>query len=536
MKSIQSITFILLFITQLGFAQTKKEKLEQLFEFYNQQNLFNGSVFISEKGETLLDKGYGLSNVALKKENNAKSIFQIYSITKTFTATVILKLVEEKKLSLQDKLSKFYPDYPDANAISIESLLTHTSGVYDYTRGNDMKDQTEKSFIEFQKTKPLDFPVGTDWSYSNSGYYFLGYVIQKVTGMSYEKAVEKYIFKPLKMKQSGFAFKNLKSENKTIGYEIFTEKEQKPSIVYDPPMPFAAGGIYSTVEDLNKYYNGLKNYKIISKENLEKAYTSFKKNYGYGWITMKMFGKMTVGHSGYGAGFCSNFVQIPQDDVCIILLTNTERGLNTATYAIIKTLYNLYDKDYKIPIVANVSSETLKQYVGTYQVEDNFVIYLTVENNKLKLQSGNGPTTILYPVKENLFFAEELMGDVIFERDKTSQIESLSFHVGNQLKKATKIFPSWGIVGTATEKGWDGPDAKLFETETKGIWTIKNVTLKTGELKFRFNDDWTLNFGKDMSDGIMPKGDNIEISTGVYDIILDITDYEKPKYQIFKKS
>ena len=135
MKSIQSITFILLFITQLGVAQSKKEKLEQLFEFYNQQNLFNGSVFISEKGETLLNKGYGLSNVDLKKENNANSIFQIYSITKTFTATVILKLVEEKKLSLQDKLSKFYPDYPDASAISIESLLTHTSGVYDYTRG-----------------------------------------------------------------------------------------------------------------------------------------------------------------------------------------------------------------------------------------------------------------------------------------------------------------------------------------------------------------------------------------------------------------
>ncbi|PWB21735.1 serine hydrolase domain-containing protein, partial [Flavobacterium sp. HTF] len=118
MKLIQSITFILLFITQLGFAQSKKEKLEQLFEFYNQQNVFNGSVFISEKGETLLNKGYGLSNVALKKENTPNSIFQIYSITKTFTATVILKLVEEKKLSLQDKLSKFYPDYPDASTIS----------------------------------------------------------------------------------------------------------------------------------------------------------------------------------------------------------------------------------------------------------------------------------------------------------------------------------------------------------------------------------------------------------------------------------
>ncbi|WP_310554437.1 serine hydrolase [Flavobacterium sp.] len=531
MKKIKSIVLLVLLTTNLSFAQSKKEKLQQLFEFYKQQNQFNGSVFVSQKGEVLLNKGYGLANVDLKKENNSNSIFQIYSITKTFTATVILKLVEEKKLSLQDKLSKFYPDYPDASSISIESLLNHTAGVYDYTRGNDMKDQTEKSFIEFQKTKPLDFLVGTDWSYSNSGYYFLGYVIQKVTGISYEKAVEKYILKPLLMEQSGFAFKNLKSQNKVIGYEVFSEKAQKPSVVYDPPGPFAAGGIYSSVEDLNKYYNGLKNYKIISKKTLEKAYTPFKNNYGYGWVTIPMFEKMTVGHSGAGAGFRSNFVQIPEDDICIILLTNTERDLNIATSAIIKILYN---KDYKIPIVANINKETLKQYVGTYQVENNFVIYLTIVNNKLIAQSGNNPKSILYPVKENLFYAEELNGYVSFEKNSNAQIASLIFYKGDQPTKAKKIFPSWGIVGSATEKGWEGPDTKLFETETKGIWTIKNVSLKTGELKFRFNDDWTLNFGKDMSDRLMPEGNNLEIKVGVYDVLLDLTDFENPKYKIVK--
>jgi CubicO group peptidase (beta-lactamase class C family) len=259
---------IILLIAMLTLANSaycqdnSAKKLDELFTFYQKQNLFNGSVLIAQKGQILLNNGFGLQNAALNKKNDSKGIFQIYSITKTFTASVILKLVEDGKLSLSDKLSKFYPNYPSGDSISIEHLLTHTSGIYDYTRGNNMPDQTEQSFVAFQKTKPLDFPAGSDWNYTNSGYYFLGYIIQKITGLTYEKAVAKYIFKPLKMTQSGFAFKYLVDKNKAIGYEVFSENAKKEAVIYDPPGSFAAGGIYSTVEDLYKYYNGLKGYKI----------------------------------------------------------------------------------------------------------------------------------------------------------------------------------------------------------------------------------------------------------------------------------
>jgi CubicO group peptidase (beta-lactamase class C family) len=524
---------IALALSNLAFSQENHaKKLDELFTFYQQQNLFNGSVLVARKGQILLNKGFGQADVATKKDNSSKSIFQIYSITKTFTATVILKLMEEKKLSLSDKLSKFYPDFPKGDSITIEHLLTHTSGIYDFTRGNTMPDQTEKSFVDFHKTKPLDFPVGMDWSYSNSGYYFLGYIIEKTTGMSYEAAVAKYIFKPLEMEQSGFAFKFLKNKEKTIGYQAFTEKKQTAATVYDPPGPYAAGGIYSTVEDLYKYYVGLNAYKIISKTTLEKAYTAFKSNYGYGWVVLPMFDKKTVGHSGAGAGFRSQLVQVPEDDVAIILLTNTERDLNNAVSAVLKVLY---DKPYKIPVIININKTELQQYVGTYQVNPNFTIYVTMENGKLVSQPANQPKSFLYPEKQNLFYVEELAGYIRFEKNKAQQVDTLIFNKEGQDMKAKRIYPSWGIVGGATASGWDGPDQKLVETSTKDIWEIKNIELKEGEFKFRFNNDWTRNLGQYGSDDIILDGNNFQTQSGVFDIILDLSDEDKPTYKLIKK-
>lgn len=534
MHKIVSLILALALASSAYCQDNTSKKLAELFIFYQNQNLFNGSVLIAKKEQIILNNGFGLQNVTQNIKNNPKSIFSIYSITKTFTSSVILKLVEEGKLTLTDKLSNFYPNYPCGDSITIENLLTHTSGIYDYTRGNTMPDQTEKSFVEFHKTKPLDFPAGTDWNYTNSGYYFLGYIIQKVTGTTYEKAVEKYIFKPLKMTQSGFAFKFLKDKSKAIGYEVFTEKTKKEAIIYDPPGPFAAGGIYSTIEDLYKYYNGLKAYKILKKATLEKAYTALKNNYGYGWVVVPMFDKKTVGHSGAGAGFRSNFVQIPEDDICIILLSNTENDLNNITGDVLKILYN---KPFRIPVSIAVPKEILKQYVGTYAVNDNFILYVTFENNKLITQPSKQPKSILYPEKDNLFYVTELNSYIRFQKNESNQIDTLVFNKEGQDIKAHKINPSWGVIGSATENGWDGTDIEMVETERKGIWKVQNIQLNDGEIKFRFNNDWTINLGlaESKSNALRPEGENIKILNGLYDILLDVTNDENPTYRISKQ-
>lgn len=527
-------------LTQALFCQkTIPGKLDELIYAYCKVNKFNGSVLVSQKGKILLAKGYGLKNAQSQIKNDANSIFQIYSITKTFTSTVILKLVELKKLSLTDKLRKFYPGFPNGDSITIENLLTHTSGIYDYTHGNNMPDQTEKSFITFIETKALEFSPGTNWSYSNSGYWLLGFIIKKIAGMPYEDAVKKYIFTPLQMTHSGFDFKGLSDKNKTTGYEIFGDEIKKEAVVYDPPGAFAAGAVYSTIGDLYKFHKGLQDFKIVPQETLEKAYTSYRNNYGYGWMINSYKGKRIVSHSGGASGYRSNFARIPEDDISIILLSNTE---NVNVELITKNLFNIiFNEPYKIPFEIRVKKNLLSKYVGTYQVAaPPLVMYITRDNGRLAAQASGQQKTILLAEKENYFFAEEADGFLEFPKDDRGLYNELIIHQGGQNISAKRIYPTWGLTGTATSKGWEEnmPDIEFMEDSLKkGLWVLNNIKLNTGELKFRFNNDWNINYGDNGNEKALDLfGENIKIiEAGTYDITLDFTDEAKPKYSIFKK-
>lgn len=525
-------------LTQALYCQkTISQKLDELMNAYCKVNKFNGSVLVSRKGKILLEKGYGIKNIQTNIQNDPNSIFQIYSITKAFTSTVILKLVELKNLSLSDKLNKFYPQFPKGDSITVEHLLTHTSGIYEYTRGNNMPDQTEQSFIKFIETKPLDFSPGTGWNYSNSGYWLLGFIIKKITGMTYEEAVRKYIFKPLHMNHSGFDFKKLSDKNKTTGYAIFSENKKKEAVVYDAPGPFAAGAIYSTVGDLYKFHKGLQAFSIIKEASLKKAYIPFKNNYGYGWIIGSFEGKELVSHSGGAAGYRSNFLRIPEDDICIILLNNHE---NAFVDLITKNLINiLFDKPYKLPAEIKLTTPVLAQFTGAFSVKPSFTFYVTIEDCRLVAQASKQQKTVLLAEKENYFFAEEANGYLEFTKDDKGNYNELAIHQGGQPMKAKRIYPTWGLTGTATSKGWEEtiPDLQLTEDSLKrGLWVLKNITLKTGLMVFRLNNDWGYHYGDNENDKILDMyGRDIEIEAGTYDILLDLTDEMEPKYAISKK-
>jgi CubicO group peptidase (beta-lactamase class C family) len=525
-------------LAQAAFCQkTIVQKLDELMEAYCKVNKFNGSVLVSRKGKILLEKGYGIKNVRTNMPNDAHSIFQIYSITKSFTSTVILKLVELKKLSLSDKLSKFYPEFPKGDSITIEHLLTHTSGIYDYTRGNNMPDLTERSFIQFIETKPFDFSPSAGWNYSNSGYWLLGFIIKKVTGMDYEEAVRKYIFKPLHMSRSGFDFKQLSGKNKTTGYAIFSEHKKKEAVVYDPPGPFAAGAIYSTVGDIYKFHKGLQTFSIIKETSLKKAYTPFRNNYGYGWIIGFFEGKQVVSHSGGAAGYRSNFLRIPEDDICIILLNNHE---NAIVELITKNLVNiLFDKPYKIPAEIKLDTSVLEQFTGAFSVKPSFTMYITIEDSRLAAQASKQHKTVLLAEKENYFCVEEANGFLEFIKDEKGKYNELVIHQGGQSIKAKRIYPTWGLAGTATAKGWEEsiPDIQLTEdTLKKGLWVIKNIPLKKGLMVFRLNNDWGYHYGDNGNDKILDMyGKDIEVEAGMHDIILDLSDEREATYTISKK-
>jgi CubicO group peptidase (beta-lactamase class C family) len=532
------ILLLTLGLTQASLCQNETTvKLDELLVAYNRVNKFNGTVLVARGGTILLEKGYGYQSFENKKMNGVNTQFSIYSVTKTFTSTLIFKMIEEGRLSLSDKLSRFYPSFPSGDSITIEHLLSHTSGIYEYTRGNDLADFSEKPFVEFLAKKPFDFSPGKGWSYCNSGYWLLGFIIERLTGATYEQAVSKYIFSPLNMKNSGFGFKQLKSENKAVGYEVFEETVVKTAEVYGGRGPYAAGAIYSTVGDLYRYYNGLQQYKLLKKATLQKAFTPVRNNYAYGWMINQKEEKKIVSHSGGAAGFRSNFVMIPEEDICITVLNNHEQaGLEKITSDIINILMG---RPYTVPREIKLSNDILQRYTGYYLFPGMFTLTVNISFGRLAAQAGGQPLLTLLAQQENIFYVPEADAELEFKKDSVAGIDVVILHQGGRHLTAKRIFPSWGVLGSATEKGWTDsiPDIELKEdVQRKNVWIGSNIKLKKGEIKFRFNNQWKMNYGDDNADGKPESfGKDISVAPGEYDIILDLSDDKNPVYRLMKK-
>ncbi|WP_347218557.1 serine hydrolase domain-containing protein [Chryseobacterium sp.] len=264
MRSILTCLMILLAVN--SFFSQKTKQLEKLLAAYDQAGKFNGTILVAEKGKIIFEKSYGYKNGPKKEKNTNNSLYRIFSTTKMFTATVILKLEEEGKLSINDKLSKYYPNFPKGDSITVANLLSHTSGIPNETGSENTVD--EETFIKFISSKPLNFSPGKQWDYSNSGYYILGYIIKKASGMNYDKAIESYILKPLQMNHTGFHFNTVTDENKAFGYDFLTDHMSNEAFRFKTDHPFAAGAMYSTVEDLFKFNESFKSNTILKKATI----------------------------------------------------------------------------------------------------------------------------------------------------------------------------------------------------------------------------------------------------------------------------
>src|SRR5450755_3790732 len=224
------LSFNLSLIGQQTTDLSISQKLDEYFNSANAVNKFNRAALISENGKILLEKGYGLKNASAGLINDTNTLFQIGSITKSFTAITILKLQEEGKLSVYDKLNKFFPDFPKGDKITIQNLRTHTSGLHNYTDIIGEEDSAivcypiaKERVLESFEHNGLLFKPGTKFEYNNSGYFLLGMIIEKVTGKQYETVVREIIFNPLRMTQSGFDHKKVESINKAQGHIILNK-------------------------------------------------------------------------------------------------------------------------------------------------------------------------------------------------------------------------------------------------------------------------------------------------------------------------
>lgn len=445
MKKIILLASVLCLVFIAG-GQDTGSKIDSLITAYARSNQFNGSALVSQKGTILINKGYGYRNAAGKIPNDAQSIFQLGSITKQFTAAVILKLQEEKKLSVSDKLSKFFPDYPKGDSITIEQLLTHTSGIYSYTDDDNFmstevaKPHSREQMMALFKDKPLDFSPGSGWNYSNSGYSLLGYIIEAVTKTPYETAVRKYIFTPLQMTHSGFDFTHLKNPSKTTGYFVLNETNASEAPIVDSTVAYSAGSIYSTTGDLNLWHRALMQNSVLSKAQQEKAYTPVKNKYGYGWVIDSIEGKRRVGHGGGIHGFITNESRVPEDDIDIVLLSNaSDRSLEKITAGIYAILYN---KPYDLPKVRmaiQLPSATMQQYAGEYEIRPDLHVTITVRDQVLVALPTNQSEKILYPEKDDFFFQKEEDVQVEFTRNAAKTVDGFILHQGGRQMQCKKV-------------------------------------------------------------------------------------------------
>ena len=354
----------LLFFVNLTFGQSQTEQITKLIDTYTDYKTFNGSVLVAENGKVIYKKGFGFANMEWDIPNAPNTKHRLGSITKQFTGMLILQLAEDDKIDLQAPITKYLPDYPKANGdiITIHHLLTHTSGIPNYTSFPDFfqnksrNPYTPTEFVKEFSEMDLDFAPGERFSYSNSGYFLLGVLIEKISGKTYEQMLQEKIFTPLNMMDSGFDHHGTILKNRATGYEK-SGGEFVNSRYLDMSIPYAAGSLYSTVENLYLWDQALYSNKLLSKASMDLFFGEHIKAmngyYGYGWaIGSETLGNTeerieTISHGGGINGFNTLITRAPSDKSLIVLLNNTGGApLNDMTQAIRGILY---DKPYDFP-------------------------------------------------------------------------------------------------------------------------------------------------------------------------------------------
>lgn len=346
-------------------AQTKTAKIDEVMTLANKYRLFNGSVLVAENGKVIYKKGLGLANMEWRIPNTNETKFRLGSITKQFTATLILQLVQQGKIKLDGKISDYLPEYRKdiGDKVSIHQLLNHTSGIPSYTGlpgfFQDVSRNPYKvdAFVKKYASNDLEFEPGSKYSYNNSGYFLLGAIVEKVTGKPYEQVLKEKIFDPLGMKNTGYDHHDTIIENRASGYQKTADGYTNAPYL-DMSIPYAAGSMYSTVDDLYLWDQGLYTDRVLSAATKELMYKPTLSDYGYGWvITKTSFDEKipVITHGGGINGFNTTIVRFPAQKHLIVMLDNTSQGGNVDRLAreLVKILY---DQPHVLPKMSIVEA------------------------------------------------------------------------------------------------------------------------------------------------------------------------------------
>jgi CubicO group peptidase (beta-lactamase class C family) len=360
MKTVKIFTILFLVSINNSISYAQKEyqtstlytKIDKYLEA-GSKNGFAGAIAVIKNGEIVINEGYGFANKKTKLLNNPKTIFDIGSNTKQFTATAIMKLFEMGKLQLTDPLKLYFKNLPnDKKHITIHQLLTHTSGLEDAI-GRDFDKISQDEFFKKVFSSKLLTKPGNQYSYSNIGYSVLGRIIELVSQEEYEVFLNKHFFTPAGMKQTGYLLPKWDSTQISRSYNRGILEGESPTIKYQKNKNIgwhlkANGGINSTQNDMILWYKALKSYKIISKNSFKKMSTAYaeypnsKLSYGYGWTVKTLEGNnKRIAHNGSNGAYSHSIIWYPEKDIYIVYVTNANsEKVEFVAYVIAKMIMN----------------------------------------------------------------------------------------------------------------------------------------------------------------------------------------------------
>lgn len=395
------------------------------------------TVLVARDGKPLLRKAYGMANIEKKQAMTPEMSLRLGSITKQFTAVSILMLADEGKLSVQDDITKHLPDYPTkGKKITIEHLLTHTSGIVSYTSKPGFMaamntDLTVAQMIDTFKNDPLEFEPGSRYAYNNSGYFLLGAIIEKISGQSYAKFVEQRIFVPLGMTQTAYEGYERTPPLRAAGYSKKGDAFE-PSAPLSMALPYAAGSLVSTVDDLNRWDQAIAQGKLLKPASWKMAFTPYtladgkSTNYGYGWAIGNLKGSPMIGHGGGINGFATYALRLPQEKVYVVVLGNADSGNVAPEMMAMKAAALAIGKPYTEYKEITLDAKALAAFAGVYGGPGPETRTIRVENGRLSMARSGGNTTLLRPHSENGFFVGKSLITADFARDAKGAVTQLT--------------------------------------------------------------------------------------------------------------
>jgi len=421
-----------------------------------------GMAFLAAKDGKVIYKGAkGMADMENNISISTSTKFRIGSITKQFTAVAILKLQEQGKLSIEDKLSKYLPDFPKADQVTLRHLLSHTSGIFNYTNAADFIDGVSEpikpqDLINKIQTYDYDFEPGSRWSYSNSGYFILGNIVEQVSGKTLSQFWQEQLFTPLAMKNTGVYVNGIAYTNEALGYG-HEKNETNRSLDWDMSHAGGAGNIYSTVEDLFTWNEALFNGTVLSPESLADATTKAKLNngedvaafagnsYGLGIGLSEMFGKEVVSHSGGLHGFSAYLGRIPSENVTFVSLSNFQPSnfsFKHNPYSYVASILLGPEPLTQLVGTENSTQDTpLTDYIGEFDYNPA-INNITISDGFLFVQLPGQAKFELFRSSGDSFYLKAVAAELTFERNDSGEVVSVIHTQNGGTFKANKIEPA----------------------------------------------------------------------------------------------